>query len=43
MTSDSRPCEPLNVNKENQVSVTLECAVLKGSCAVQTLLICRTL
>ena len=43
MASDSRPCEPLNVNKETQVFVTLECAVSRGSCAVQSLLICRTL
>ncbi len=43
MANDSRACEPLNVSNETQVSVTLECAFPRGSCAVQTLLICRTL
>ena len=43
MASDSQPCEPVNVNKESQVSVTLECAIPRGGCGVQTLQICRTL
>ena len=43
MAGDNRPCMPLNVSNESQISDALECAVPRGSCEVQTLLICRTL